>query len=76
MIRQAIQSDLPTVSFPATLDTRNWPADKPRLKVAELQAADGWLVVSLDGVEPRLPAPVPMPTGPPGVATPLKARPR
>ncbi|MDZ4688093.1 MAG: hypothetical protein SH850_23715 [Planctomycetaceae bacterium] len=76
LIRQAIQSDLPAVSFPATLTTDDWPADKPRLKVAELQSADGWLVVSLDGVEPAVPPSAPQPLALPGVATPVRARPR
>jgi len=76
LIRQAIQSDLPAVSFPATLTTDSWPVDKPRLKVAELQSADGWLVVSLDGVDAAVPPNAPQPAALPGVATPVRARPR
>jgi hypothetical protein len=76
LIKQAIQADLPKVRFPAVVDFRDWPANKPRLRVAELQAADGWLVVSLDHDNPALPTQTPTPIIPPGAAMPIKARPR
>jgi hypothetical protein len=76
LVRQAIESDLPQVSFPATLKTPNWPTDRPCLRVSALQATDGWLVISTDLDNPLRKPTEPMPIGPGGVATPIRARPR
>jgi len=65
VIEQTLRADLPAVSFPAVLTSAAWPADKPRLKLAELQAMEGWLIAGIDAEPIAGPMPVgPAPLGP------------
>jgi hypothetical protein len=48
LIREAIGQSFPAREYPAELPIPNWPEDKPRLKLAAVQAADGWLSIALD----------------------------
>lgn len=48
LIRQAIEGDFPTFRLPRELTLPGWPANQPRPQLTQIQAADGWLAVSVD----------------------------
>jgi hypothetical protein len=82
LIRQSLQADLPSISFPSRFDIPAWPENLPRLKLSELQAGDGWLIVGIDatgdgGGSPQplaQPQPVFPPEPLPGIAVPIRGR--